>query len=211
MIKAAILDFDGTLVTKDILDVVCGIAGKEEESRKINEEFHQGKRAGLDSLIERINFLQGVSLSQIEQKLNEDAYLMKGAKELLEYFRSHRILTILSSGNILPVLQYYQKILGFTHIIGSAPKVEADVITGISQQDFRDRNFKIEGVKKILEEHAIPPEMTLAVGDSPADRKLFDFAHVSIAINPKEGVGEYANYVIWDDLSLAIPIIEKDL
>ena len=31
-------DFDGTIVTEDILDVVCVIVEKKEESRLINEK-----------------------------------------------------------------------------------------------------------------------------------------------------------------------------
>lgn len=44
MIKAVLIDFDGTIVSKDILDVVCEIVGKEEESNKLNKEFHAGVR-----------------------------------------------------------------------------------------------------------------------------------------------------------------------
>src|SRR6266700_1568993 len=116
MIKAVLLDFDGTVVYKDILDVVCGIVGKEEESAKINKEFFAGKRTGLQPLIERINFLRGVYLPQIQKKLYENAYLMDGAKDLVYYLNKKNIVSILNSGNIIPVLQYYQRILGITYI-----------------------------------------------------------------------------------------------
>ena len=61
MIKAVLLDFDGTLVTKDILDVACKIVGKDTESKKLNEEFNSGKTSGLDALIKRINLLRRYS------------------------------------------------------------------------------------------------------------------------------------------------------
>ena len=35
-------DFDGTIVTEDILDVVCDIVEKKEESRLINEKVRRG-------------------------------------------------------------------------------------------------------------------------------------------------------------------------
>ena len=94
-IKAILVDFDGTVVTRDILDVVCEIVGKEEESNKILEEAFQGKRDGLESLITRINFLQGVSLEQIDQKLAANNYLMPGAKEFFDYLNSKGIISIL--------------------------------------------------------------------------------------------------------------------
>lgn len=208
MIKAVLLDFDGTVVTKDILDVVCGIVGKEEESDKINKEFHAGKLTGLAPLITRINFLQGVSLSQIQKKLDENAYLLTGVKDLLDFLNKHNIISILNSGNITPVLSYYQKLLGISYLVGTHPKMSGDTIVGISEEDFPGRDFKVIGVKEILQKLSIQPEEALAIGDSPADKTMFEFAGKSIAINSKEGIEKYADYVIENDLSKVIPIIE---
>ena len=47
----------------------------------------------------------------------------------------------------------------------------------------------------------------MAIGDSPADKAIFKFAGRSIAINPKGGTEEFADYIIRDDLSKAINIL----
>ena len=57
MKKIFLFDFDGTLVTEDILDVVCDIVGKKEDSIKINQDVINGKTTGLKPLCTRINFL----------------------------------------------------------------------------------------------------------------------------------------------------------
>jgi phosphoserine phosphatase len=207
MVKAVLLDFDGTLVYKDILDVVCGIVGKEEESARINHEFHAGKRTGLAPLIERINFLQGVSLSQIREKLDEGSYLIPGAKELLEFLNARGIVSILNSGNILPVLEYYKKLLGITYLVGTKPKMEGEIIRGIAEGDFLGRDFKLLGVKQILGDLHIGSEAVVAIGDSPADKSIFDFAGKAIAINPKEGIEVFADFVV-KDLHEAKKVIE---
>ena len=80
MTKLFLSDFDGTLVNKDILDVLCGINGKEEESKFLNEEFIAGKREGLPTLKQRIDFLKGVTSLQIKEKLDKNNYLVPGAK-----------------------------------------------------------------------------------------------------------------------------------
>src|SRR5258708_2678101 len=196
MIKAVLLDFDGTLVNKDILDIVCGIVGKEEKSNKINKEFHAGKLTGLTPLITRINFLKGVTLSQIYEKLDENAHLIAGAQELFSYLNNHHIISIIHSGNILPILSYYQKLLGADYIVGTHPKMDGATIVGISEEDFPGREFKVIGVRKILKNLAMAEKETLAIGDSPADKTMFELAGKSIAINPKEGIEKYANYVI---------------
>ena len=49
----------------------------------------------------------------------------------------------------------------------------------------------------------------MAIGDSPADKGMFELCAKSIAINPKEDIGEFADYVIKNDLPKAIPILEE--
>jgi len=209
MVKAIILDFDGTLVNKDILDVVCGIVGKENESRKINEQFHSGKRQGLDALVERINLLKGVTNQDIKKKLDENNYLEKGIKELFQFLTEHKIISIIASGNIIPILEYYKKLLNITHIVGSSPHMIKDTIVGISVDDFQGKDFKLKGVKRILLDLYIHQDETIAIGDSPADTQLFEYVGTSIAINPKGGIEKKVKYVI-DNLSEVIQIIEKN-
>lgn len=141
MIKAVLIDFDGTLVTRDILDILCGIVGKEKESEQINREFLNGLRTGHTSLVERINLLKGVTLSEIASVLEKEMYLTKGAKELLDFLNRKHIVSILNSGNLVQVLQYYQKILGISYVVGTNPKMAGEMIVGISEADFSSKDF----------------------------------------------------------------------
>lgn len=211
MIKAFLSDFDGTLVSKDILDVVCGIVGKEEESKTINEEFQAGIRKGInESIIPRINFLKGVTHTQIKQELDKNNFLIHGAQELFSFLKEKNIQTILHSGNILPVLNYYQNILGIDYVVGTKPNMDGEIIVNITEAEFpADRQFKLVWIKELLNKLNIKPEETVAIGDSPADKAIFEFAGKSIAINPKNGIEQYADYVVKNDLTEVIPIIEQ--
>lgn len=93
--------------------------------------------------------------------------------------------------------------------MGTKPKMNGDAIESISEENFSGPNFKLEDSKTILDKLNITPNEVVAIGDSPADKAIFEFAGKSIAINPKEGIEKYANYVINDDLSKAIDIINK--
>jgi HAD superfamily phosphoserine phosphatase-like hydrolase len=211
MLKAVLLDFDGTLVNKDILDVVCGIVGKEQESEQLNQDFHSGKLPGLTALITRINFLKGVTLTQISNKLDENAYLMPGAHELFSYFKQHSIISIIHSGNLIPILEYYKTLLNADYIVGTHPKMNGDFILGISEEDFPGKDFKVKGVINILEELSINGKEAFAIGDSPADKAIFELAEKSIAIDPKGDIDKYADYVIKGSLQYAIPVIDEFL
>lgn len=208
-IKAVLIDFDGTLVNKDILDVVCGIVGKEAESKKLNQEFHQGIRKGRTSLITRINFLKGVSLTQIRKKLVKNDYLRAGAKDFFDFLKTRGIISILYSGNITPILKYYQTKLGINHLVGTKPKMVDAKIISISEADFSGKEHKLINIKKILSQYRINSDEVVAIGDSPADKMIFAFAAKSIAVNPKGGIESQADFVIKDDLSKAIDVLKS--
>lgn len=208
-IKVALLDFDGTLVTRDILDLLCSLVGKEEESRKVNQAFYRGELPGLSALITRINFLSGMTQPQIGEALTPNSYLMPGAVELMHYFKENKIVTILASGNILPVLKYYQQLLRIDHIVGSVLKMNGEVLVGIDETAFSSKSFKIDGIHTILKKYDFTKENIVAIGDSPSDKGLFDISGYSIAINPKGDIADFASSVITDDLTKAIPILEK--
>jgi HAD superfamily phosphoserine phosphatase-like hydrolase len=211
MIRAVLLDFDGTLVTKDILDIVCGITGHEGDSRKINEAYQSGKMdtsKSIEGLCTRINYLEGVTPEQIRKILDKNTYLMPGAKELIDFLNKEKIITILHSRNIEPVLKYYQDKLGIMHITCTRPKLKRDgTIIGITPEDVPARDFKLAGCKDWLAKHELTMKDALSIGDSNADLHIFNESYASIAINPKGGVEKYATHLIHNDLKKAIPII----
>lgn len=207
--KAVLLDLDGTLVNTDMSVVLAEIVNKQDEVRQNNLNFHNGVTKGLTGLISSINLLKGVSVEQIEAKLNSQNYLMPGAIELLEFIRENRIISILASGGIIPTVEHFQKLLKIDYAIGSRPKIENGVIIGISEDDYSNPDFKLHETKKILKSLHIDSTETVAIGDSPGDKSRFEFAAKSIAINPKGGIEVFADYVIEDDLSKVIPILKK--
>lgn len=208
-IKALIVDFDGTIVTEDISDILCGLVGKQEESRKLNQLFFEGKLKGLEGLIQRINFLEGLSLRQIQDAVSGNDYLRSGAKELFKFLKTSNIISIIASGSILPLLEVYKEKLGADYLVGSCPIVKNGRIVSISEKEYSGPDFKVRDSKAILDKLKIPYSALVAIGDSPADKGIFEFSAKSIVINPQAGVGQFADFIIKDDLSKAIPILQK--
>lgn len=201
-------DFDRTIVKKDLLDVVCQIVDKEEESIKLNREFQSGKRKGLGTLIDRINLLKGVSIDQIHRKLRENDFLVDGVAELFLWLKKNNVLTILYSGNLESILSYYQEKLNIDYIIGTKPNIENGKIVSISEKNFKGKNFKLERIKKILNDFDIQNEKIVAFGDSPGDEAIFNFAGKSIAINPKGGIEKIADHKVTSPYEV-IDIVKK--
>ncbi len=202
------LDFDGTLVTRDILDFLAQSVGKEKESVALNEAFHRGELPGLQALIQRINFLKGMTKTQMFAALKPESFLMPGAEELMSFFKKHGIVTILASGNIVPVLEYYQRLLGIDYVVGPQPQMQSETILGIDESVFSSKTFKLDGIRKILNQLSIEPENVIALGDSPSDKGMFELSNFAIAVNPKGDIAESANAVVEHDLNQVVQILE---
>jgi len=210
MKKLFIFDFDGTLVKEDILDVMCEIVGKKEESRIINEKFIKGQLKTLkDTICARINFLKNVSSTEIEEKLNQNNYLRQGTIELFKYLKENNFITVLCSGNIMPVLEYYKKLLGIDYVLGTNPIMNGNKIDYIDETCFKNKEFKFESCKEIIKKLNIDKENIYAIGDSISDIKILSLAKHTFAIDPKSGIENYANVIIKDNMKEIINYLKS--
>lgn len=198
MTKIFLFDFDGTLVTEDILDVMCDIVGKKEESIELKNKVLHGLVQGYGPLCTRINFLQGVTYQQMKDKLDENNYLRDGVVELFKTLNDKGYITVVSSGNIEPVLRYYQELLNITYVFGSKPDMDGDKILGISESSFRSHDFKYEACLDVIHQYDEEEKKVYGVGDSAVDISMLSLADVKFAIDPKGGLEKHVDYVIHD-------------
>ena len=208
--KLFIFDFDGTLVTEDILDIICEIVGKKEESKTINERYIKGELTTLkETICARINFLKGVSYKEIKEKLDKENYLRKGTKELFEYLRNNNFITVLCSGNIIPVLNYYKDILGIDYVFGTSPIMKNNKIDYIDETCFKNKNFKYEFCKNIIENLNIKKENIYAIGDSISDIKMLELAKHKFVFDPKGGIENCSDIIIKESLEEIINYLKS--
>jgi len=180
--------------------------GKRMESIELNEAFKKDPSIGIKPLITRFSFLKGLEIKRIYDFLDKNNFLMPGAKELLDYLHSKRIVTVLNSSNILPVVEYFQKKFNISHAVGTPVNIVGGKIENVDTEHIVSVQGKLDLSLPYLK--GISQQETAAIGDGPADTAIFGYAGLSIAINPNSGVEKLVDYVI-DDLSKAIPLIEN--
>ena len=133
-------------------------------------------------------------------------YLREGVKELFDYLNSNGYITVLSSGNIYPVLKYYQELLNITYIFGSMPNMNGDAIDNITESSFKGHSFKYDVCREVVEKYE--DKVVYGIGDSAVDIEMLSLADVSFAIEPKGKLEENVDYVI-KDMREIIDYLEK--
>lgn len=208
-VKAALIDFDYTLTTKDTLDLLARHLGVEDETAKLDRLFWEGKLPGLQGLVRRINLLKGLSRVEISEILESEDVFRDGVFDLFDYFKKHGIVTVIASGNILPVLENAKNTLGADYVVCSKPTLVNNAVDSISEQDYSGDDFKIRDSKAILQKLGISSDYVIAIGDSPADKSLFEFANISFAVEPKNGVEKFATYTVGENLAEIVEILDN--
>lgn len=205
-IRLALCDFDGTLAYKDVLDELCKITGNYEQSKVLNKRFQENGDIQASPLVERIKLLNGVSLTQIENKLSENNFLIKGSIDFFEFLKKNNIVSVVHSGNIEPVIKYYQNILKFEYYVAT-PIHFTDGRIDVERKKISDN--KVIGCKNIIKKLNIPYDQIVAIGDSIADVNVFELAKYSIAINSTGGLYKYATHIVDGDMYDVAEIIMK--
>jgi phosphoserine phosphatase len=206
--KIFLSDFDGTLVGEGVLDAVCEINGIKNASVNLQKANIANGWKSTAPLVNLINSLKGITKTQIKQKLDKNNFLNSGAVELFKFLRENNFVTVLHTGNIAPVAEYYQKLLGIDYIVCPRPQMDGEVIAGITA-DALVKNFKSIGCEEIIKKLGIKKENIWAIGDSIVDLPVFNLAGHTFAINPKEDIDKHADIVLKSgNLTEVIPYIK---
>ena len=204
-VKLILCDFDGTITQTDVLDKLCSVAGREQESREINEQFQQGLVNGKQALIRRFSLLEGISMEQLMPVLQE-VPLTKGARELFRYAEEHGIDVLVLSGNARFVLEYFSEMLHFTAVVGSRVRVEDGVIQPWDDQTCSCVD-KLSEAKAYIDRIGVKKEQIIAIGDSIADEGIFSLAGMSFLVNRK---GNIRADIEIADLAEVIPYLSRE-
>lgn len=202
--KLAVFDFDSTLMDGETIDFFAAELGLEEKVAAITEKAMQGELDFFESLITRVNLLQGLEYEKVLH-IGKNLPLMPGAYETIKKLQEKGYKTVCFSGGFRVGTEPAKEKLGldgdFSNILHHKDGKLTGLVGGEMMFDY-SKGDMIQRLQRLLN---IDRANTLVVGDGANDRSMFKFADTRIAFCAKEILKKEANIIIdQKDLTLIL-------
>ncbi len=203
-LRLAILDVDGTLKEAEspyqYLHVHLGVAHLAAENRAL---ALAGQIGYAEWLRRDVLLWAGQPVSRLRRLLDQNPYV-PGAPELLRALKQAGVtVALVSAGftlNTDPIMEEFDLDYSLAN--------ELTVMDGVLNGDALNRvpeGGKALFARALMARMGIPPELTLAAGDTRGDLELFECAGLCIAVNPRyPALREQADAVFEPDLTGAV-------
>lgn len=204
ILRLAVLDVDGTLKQAEspyqYLHNRLGVARLAEANREL---ALAGQISYAEWLRRDARLWAGQPVAHVQRLLAENPYLVGAPELLVALKRAGVVVALVSAGftlNTAPIMSEFR----LDYVLANELTVADGVLDGGAI------NHVPEGGKaafacELMDRLGIPPELTLAAGDTQGDLELFKCAGVRMAVNPRsESLRARADVVFEPDLHGAV-------
>ncbi len=203
-----VLDCDSTTIQDEVIELIAEAAGTHELVAEVTERAMRGELDFAQSLRERVATLAGTPESVFEETYRR-VRPTPGIHELVAavHARDGRVGVV--SGGFHEVLDPLAVDLGIDLWRANRLEVADGALTGRVLGAIVDAEAKAAALREWAEAERIPLSATVAIGDGANDLRMMEVAALGVAFNAKPIVRERADVSIEDDLSLAIPLLDR--
>ena len=191
-----IADMDSTMITTECIDELAIIAGIGDQIAEITVRTMAGELNFTTSLLSRIELLEGLDESALEQAWSERTTLMPGGKTLVGTMKANGTYAALVSGGFTYFTERVADMLGFDDQRANQLKIEKGKLTGEIQMPVLGRAAKLEVLNELCTSHKLEPDQVLAVGDGANDLDMIGAAGMGVAFRAKPVVAAAASAAI---------------
>lgn len=179
--RLLISDMDSTMITVECIDELADYAGVKAEVAAITQRAMAGELDFSGALHERVRLLEGLSVGVIDQVYAERVRMMPGARTLVQTMRRWGARTALVSGGFVPFAERVAKALGFEEIVANTLEVRDGRLTGRVLDPITGPDVKLMTLQRLMRQHDLSPDETLAVGDGANDLPMIKAAGLGVA------------------------------
>jgi phosphoserine phosphatase len=188
--RLLVSDMDSTMITVECIDELADFAGVKAEVAAITRRAMAGELDFRRALIERVRLLEGLPATVIDQVHAERVRLMPGARTLVRTMRRWGARTALVSGGFMPFAERVAEALGFEEVVANQLEIRDGRLTGRVPDPITGPDVKLSTLQRLMRQHDLTPDETLAVGDGANDLPMIKAAGLGVAYRAHAPVAE---------------------
>ena len=184
----AILDVDGTILSKRSIDVICDRFGLTSKLKEIDNRFRDAPRIEVTKEIAQL--LAGIKRSEIE-KIFDSISFNSGVIDLITFLKERNFVIALATDGYKFLADRLKEKLPIDLIYGNILEFDGEILTGkiLTKADCLHvpgcKEYLICKLRLLKSMKGALGGMAVAIGDSESDYCMFEGADISIAYRPK--------------------------
>jgi len=184
----AILDMDGTVLSKRSIDVFCEELGFKQRLTEVDRLSSNLPACEVSEMIAK--FFAGLPINTLEE-LFDSIPLNQGADDFVSFLKTNRFLVAIATDSYQFLAERLSRRIGADVVYGNIMEIRGNTLTGRLLTDHRC--LKIEGCReystcKLWFMRNLKDKfggVTVAVGDGESDLCMIKEANIGIAYRPK--------------------------
>lgn len=214
LIGVAIIDMDGTILTKRSIDVFCSIFGFIKELEEINK---WALNVPAYKVTERIaKLLTGKRRDELEEIFSLIP-IEPNVEQFINYLKTRGFLIAIATDSFQFLGENLAKRLGINKVYGNILEFKNSIVTGRILT--KHRCMKIQGCREFAvcklwylnKLKRLVNGISICVGDSDSDLCAFTGADIAIAYKPKSLLLKEKAHKIVSNFQEAIKFLEENL
>jgi phosphoserine phosphatase len=194
--RLLVADMESTIIEQECLDELADFVGLRDRISDITSRAMRGELDFETAIKERVNLLEGLDVSALQEVYDRRVTLMPGAQTLIATMKANGATCALVSGGFDFFAEKVAQRLGFDHFRANRLETTGGKLTGGIAQPILGREAKLAALEAYKKDLGLTRALTMATGDGANDLAMIKAASLGVAFRAKPLVAAEADAAI---------------